>query len=353
MKRRKIKKAVKRLVNLPGGVNFFRYGFNKIRHFEGKLLKSVKVAHPSTIMLEVTNHCNLHCITCPREYRYGTEMDKGNMDLGLFKRLVDEAYPYVDSIGLTGMGETLLYPYLPEALNYIKGKNSGIITSISTNATLPGCVETIEGVKYNLDTLQISIDGIGEVYNNIRKNGDYDLFIENVRSINGVMDDADTDITLNMVIVKENYHQMSEMIDLAADMGIRNLTFTVFNLASVTGIDAGYYAFFRSAEFRKAYEEAKSTAQNYPDLDVSFWDVDQQNGFRGCPFPWTHFYVAWNGEVPPCCAKPFPRELSFGNVQNQPLIKVLNTKAFRNFRTLSLKNQAPGFCEKCHFTSFS
>ncbi len=102
-----------------------------------KRIKSTKVAHPSSIMLEVTNHCNLKCITCPREYQYGEDMDKGFMDIKQLKKVVDEVYPYVDSIGLTGLGETLMYKQLPEALKYIRSKNKGIITTISINAHLP------------------------------------------------------------------------------------------------------------------------------------------------------------------------------------------------------------------------
>ena len=31
-------------------------------------------------------------------------MAKGFMDINMLKKVVDEAYPYVDSIGLTGLG---------------------------------------------------------------------------------------------------------------------------------------------------------------------------------------------------------------------------------------------------------
>ncbi len=76
------------MTHLPGGVNFVRYFNNKISHYSRNLSGSLGVAHPSTIMLEVTNHCNLHCITCPREYAYGKAMDKGNVDLSLLKKMV-------------------------------------------------------------------------------------------------------------------------------------------------------------------------------------------------------------------------------------------------------------------------
>lgn len=349
MKRRKLKKGIYRLTHLPGGVNFVRYFNNKISHYSKMLSGSLEVAHPSTIMLEVTNHCNLHCITCPREYGYGKAMDKGNMDLPLLIKMVDEAYPYIDSIGLTGMGEPLLYPHLSEALVYIKSKNKGILTNISTNAMLPNAPEIIDSVKENLDTLQISIDGIGDVYNAIRKKADYETFLANVKQIQKIAQESDTDLTFNMVVVKENYHQMEDLIELAAEHGFANLTFTIFNLASVTDVDLEYYKFYGSQEFRDTYRRAQEKARQYPELDVFFWDIDSPGSFQNCPFPWTHFYVAWNGEIPPCCAKPFPKELSFGNVEERPLMEVLNNEEYKDFRQLWKENRTPGFCRKCHF----
>ncbi|WP_010424345.1 radical SAM protein [Anaerophaga thermohalophila] len=349
MKRRKIKKGIYRLAHLPGGINFVRYCRNKVAHYSNKVSGSLEVAHPSTIMLEVSNHCNLHCITCPREYAYGIEMDKGYMDISLLKRLVDEAYPYIDSIGLTGMGEPLLYPHLAEALEYIKSRNRGILTNISTNAVLSGAPEIIDTFKANLDTIQISIDGIGDVYNSIRKNADYDTFIDNVAQIQSLTKNSGTDLTFNMVVVKENYHQMPELIELAAEKGFANLTFTIFNLASVTNVDMEYYEFYDSLEFREAYRLAQEKAKQHPELDVFFWNIDRKGSFQNCPFPWTHFYVAWNGEVPPCCAKPFPKELSFGSVVDQPLINVLNTDGFKEFRKMWKTAETPAFCRRCHF----
>jgi len=349
MKRRKINKGIYRLMHPPGGMNFVRYFDNKAVHYSRKFSGSLEVAHPSTIMLEVTNHCNLRCMTCPREFEYGKEMDKGNMDFALFQKMVDEAYPYIDSIGLTGMGEPLLYPHLGEALAYIKKKNKGILTNISTNAVLDDAPEVLNSVKEHLNTIQISIDGIGDVYNTIRRNADYDKFFRNVKRIHSLLRDSDTDLTLNMVVVKENHHQMEHLIEMAAENGFVNLTFTIFNLASVTDIGPEYYEFYATHEFRDAYERAQKKAEQYSELDVSFWDIDRPGTFRNCPFPWNHFYVTWDGEVPPCCAKPFPKEWTFGNVTEQPLMKVLNSGEYRNFRKMWKAGQTPDFCRKCHF----
>ena len=181
LNKRRLKKIINRLKKLPRGINLFRYGFNKLHGFYLKSAKSTKVPYPSSIMLEVTNHCNLGCITCPREYGFGHAMDKGTIDLEKMKKVVDEVGPYIDSIGLTGLGETMLYKKLADILRYIKNKNTGIQTFISTNAHIPGAENYIERMAPYLDTVQISIDGIGKTYETVRLKSDYGFFFETTK----------------------------------------------------------------------------------------------------------------------------------------------------------------------------
>lgn len=276
-------------------------------------------------------------------------MDIGHMDIRLLKKIIDQAGPYLDSVGLTGLGEPLLYKELPEALAYIKQVNKGIITHISTNASLPVTEERITEIRDYIDTVQISIDGIGDVYNNVRINGNYDTFIHHVKRIREIVKPT-TDITLNMVVIKENYHQMSELIDLTNELKLNNISFTLFNLASVTQFDKDYYQLFHSDDFIHALKKAKATALKYKHIDVSFWDYQTEQGFKKCPFPFSHFYISWDGYLTPCCAKPFPKEKHFGNLTNDSLISCLNSKDFKDFRTLWYKNTSPSFCKNCHFT---
>jgi hypothetical protein len=130
MNKRRLKKACKRIAGLPRNKYLLKYILNKAKHLYYKIIRSTKVAYPSTIMLELTNHCNLACTTCPREYDYGKEMDKGMIAINQAKKVIDELWPYLDSIGLTGMGETFLYKDIEQIVDYIKSKNKGIIISV-------------------------------------------------------------------------------------------------------------------------------------------------------------------------------------------------------------------------------
>ncbi len=349
MNKRKIKKALKRIVHLPKGKYLFLYASNKINHFYLKSIKSTKVAYPSTIMLELTNHCNLACTTCPREYDYGQAMDKGSMNLDSAKKIIDETWPYLDSIGLTGMGETFLYKEINEVVNYIRKKNKGIIISVSTNAVLPNFIEKTSDLLGKIDTIQVSIDGLDNTYEKIRVKSNFKTLDNNLRILLEKANSTSTDIMLNMVVTKENYKHMPLLVKYAKEIGIKYMDFTLFNLASVTDIEQSYYEFYQSPEFLRTLEELEETIKNTPEVLVTERNFKTDNNFQKCPFPWTHFYICWNGYLAPCCAKPFPKELNFGNVFHSKVIDILNSKSYKEFRTLWLKNIPPDFCKKCHF----
>jgi radical SAM protein with 4Fe4S-binding SPASM domain len=349
MNRRKLKKAIKRIANLPTGKYLLFYITNKIRHFYFKFTKSTTIAYPSTIMLELTNHCNLHCTTCPREYGYGKEMDKGNMQVDQAKRVIDEVWPYLDSIGLTGMGETFLYQEISQIADYIKFKNKGIIISVSTNAVLPDFIEKVSMVVNKIDTIQVSIDGLTTVYESIRKNACFEDLDKNLRLLVASCKNTQTMVMLNMVVTKENFIQMSDLVRYCEEIGVEYIDFTLFNLASVTSIDQSYYDFYKSTEFLNVISDMKAVADSCKGVTITNKNFTTENGFQKCPFPWTHFYVCWNGFITPCCAKPFPKEMNFGNVFDDSMMNILNSESYKHFRTLWFKNQTPDFCQKCHF----
>jgi radical SAM protein with 4Fe4S-binding SPASM domain len=297
-------------------------------------------------MIELTNHCNLRCTTCPREYDYGKNMDKGIMKVDKAKKIIDEVWPYIDSIGLTGMEETFLYNDISKIVDYIKFKNKGIIISISTNAMLPNFIDKASELINKIDTIQISIDGLNEVYNSIRKEADFNILDKHLRILSGKCSGTNTTLMLNMVVTKENYFQMPALVEYAANTGIE---FTLFNLASVTNIEQSYYEFFKSKEFIDTIKVLDATLTKFPQVSVLNKNFKTENGFQKCPFPWTHFYICWNGFVTPCCAKPFPKELNFGNVFSDGVMGILNNSDFRKWRTLWFKNVTPDFCTKCHF----
>lgn len=349
MNRRHLIKAFQVAKRTRVNADLWKYGCNKFRALRLRKTHSTEVAFPSNMMIELSNHCNLHCITCAREYAYGKQMDKGYMPLEKARAIVDELYPYLDSIGLTGMGETFLYPELKEIASYIKEKKKSIVISLSTNANIPRFMERVEAAIPFLDTIQVSTDGIGAVYESVRINASFKALEENLRQLVPLARKYKVDVMLNTVITRETYRQMADLVKFADDMGIRYLNFTYFNLACVTNVDKSYYELYQTSEFREALVAVDKASRQHPRVEVTGLDFPGSPSFQKCPFPWSHFYVTWDGYMVPCCAKPFPKELNFGNVFEEGVMEILNNERYQSFRRLWQSNHTPAFCKKCHF----
>ena len=349
MNKHRIKKIITRLANLPNCYSILKYLWNKVCRYYFRATKSTRVAYPSSVMLELSAHCNLHCTTCPREYAYGKNMDKGYMTVENAKKIIDEIWLYLDFIGLTGLGETLLYNDTEEIVDYIQSKNKDIVISLSTNAVVPDFMQRVTPLVGKIGTIQISIDGLHEVYELIRRNAQFATLDTNLRSLRQLFPESNTVFMFNMVVTEENYEQMADVVSYAEEIGIQYVNFTLYNLASTTDVPSDYYDLYKTEKFLlalKQLEERKTLVKN---VKVTHWNYETKNEFQKCSFPWSNFSICWNGELPPCCAKPFPKELSFGNCLKDGVMPVLNGNEFRQFRKMWLENKTPDFCKKCHF----
>ena len=251
---------------------------------------------PTGLMLELGNRCNLHCIICPREYQYGKQMDQGFMPLEKAKAIIDEVYPYLTSIGLTGLGETLLYPHLLEVLQYIKAKKPSIQTTISTNAHFVGFVDKMLPLLPYLDSIQFSVDGIGETYETIRPNTDFSFIEANIRQI--VAAAKKSELMINTVITRENYRNLTAVLEFANAVGIRYVNFNRMNLASIPEQRDLYTDFFTSDEYAQVVKQLQACKLTYPGLTFSGYSVNgEKSQFRDCAFVWHHHYITWDGYI--------------------------------------------------------
>jgi len=269
----------------------------------------------------------------------------------LRKKIIDEVYPYLQSIGLTGMGETLFAKDLVKTARYIKEKKNTIVIFISTNANIHDFIERIEPVLPWIDTVQISIDGIDELYEKMRPGASFSLLESNIKQLVPLARKYNVDIMFNMVLTKLNHHHMVKVLEFAHEMGVEYVNYNYFNLASVTDVGVDYYGFFMTEEFKQSLDQLQKLHKRYKKIEISGLDNHMNTGATSCPLLLNHFQVNYDGEIPPCCAKPFSREYSYGNAGDLPLIDVINSEKAKTFRRAWFKGRPHKFCEKCQYTS--
>lgn len=125
-------------------------------------------AFPRRIELELVSDCNLKCTYCPRHF---VNELTGYMDFNLFKKLIDEAEEYPNTIFvLHRRGESLLHPQFNEMVNYIAGKFAEV--QMATNATKL-TEDKYDSIIRGLDFLSFSLD-TPERFNKTRVPANYE-----------------------------------------------------------------------------------------------------------------------------------------------------------------------------------
>ena len=79
-------------------------------------------------------------------------------------------------------------------------------------------------------------------------------------------------------------------------------------------------------------------------IDKSF--VAESKAF--CIMPWVHFHVTQHGTVTPCCQAPWQAEHSFGDINQQSVPEIWDSKAIRAFRKTMIRDEKDNRCERCY-----
>lgn len=329
--------------------DLFKYVYNRWKWICLDKNKNTIIPHPTNGMIELGNVCNLHCCICPREYEYGKQMNIGFMPLDKAKSILDQMIPYLDSIGLTGLGETMMYPHLLEVLLHIKSRKPSIVTTVSTNAHFPGYLDKVTPLLPYLDCIQFSVDGCGKVYEQMRPGTNFDEIANNIRKTISL--GKDTEYMINFVISADNYNDMSNIIKFAHSMNILFVNFNMMSIKAMPKQSFSYYDFTKTTDYLNAVKQALAESALHPEMEITGLSLpDSSNNdfsFRDCMSVWSYPYITWDGYYVPCCGKPFPKLLNFGNVFDEDLMSVINSKKAQSFRTMWQKNIPHKFCHNC------
>jgi radical SAM protein with 4Fe4S-binding SPASM domain len=110
---------------------------------------------PITGIIATTHRCNMSCQMCIRRVR---SFDGPDMDLNLFKKIIDEWVPYLRFLSLDGPGETTMYPDAFQMIRY--AKSNGIRIVFSTNATLLDGGMADEIIDSGVDLITFSMNAV-------------------------------------------------------------------------------------------------------------------------------------------------------------------------------------------------
>ncbi len=146
--------------------------------------------YPQHVDIELASLCNLRCPMCytiTEEFKQ--RVNAKLMDYDLFTRIVDQcAEGGVYSIRLSLRGESFLHKRIVDCIRYAKQKGIKEVSSLTNGLRLDEEMFT-EAMEAGLDWISISIDGMGETYEAIRKPAKFDRVVEKLKNFKKIKED--------------------------------------------------------------------------------------------------------------------------------------------------------------------
>jgi radical SAM protein with 4Fe4S-binding SPASM domain len=144
--------------------------------------------YPLLIDLELASVCNLKCPMCYTiTPEFKQQVTKGFMDADLFKKIIDEVAGKVFAVRLSFRGEALLHKNFVDFAHYAKASGIKEVSTLTNGAKLRGdFLESV--VSSGIDWITISIDGIGETYEKIRRPIKFPQIVNNLQQIQAFKD---------------------------------------------------------------------------------------------------------------------------------------------------------------------
>jgi putative metalloenzyme radical SAM/SPASM domain maturase len=177
---------------------------------------------PSKLFVELTTRCNLKCQMCVKQSQ-GNGIRQGDMSRETFLALVP-AFPYIESLVLNGIGETLLHPELEEFIRIAKKHMpQGSWVGFQSNGLLLDEQRALSLVEAGLDRICLSLDAVcPDMFRKIREGGevdDLDQAFTALRNAVHANPESRLQVGVELVVMRDNLHQLPEVLRWSASKG--------------------------------------------------------------------------------------------------------------------------------------
>ncbi len=320
--------TVPKVANLLKLLLTYCFGWEKVR------------AIPFLIKIDVTPYCQLKCPVCIHSNRPDMPLQhivpNMQMELGLFKNLVDEIAYKTMTLSLYHMGEPLLNKRIYEMIEYASSK--GLNTYFTTNLSFRLSEEEIAKlVRSGLSAIIVALDGFTQdTYEITRVNGHIELVKANLTRLMTFRKSVGSRkpfVEVQSCVFEHNKHQKYLIEEFCRGLKVDSLVF-------VRGSPHNW-------ALRMQPKNRPRPARRFP----------------LCPWPYFATVVLYDGDILPCCkfrlettyAKNQPR-LIMGSIRHESLNNIFNGEAYRRSRAMCRNPGLSGFpafdsnfCYQCKF----
>lgn len=282
------------------------------------LRRSQVTGLPLELVIEVTNQCNLNCIMCLRKKM---RRPVGFMEMGLFKKIIDEVATYSELVYLYGLGEPLFHSQIFEMISYAKSK--GLAVGLSSNATLLIPEKARKLIESGLDYLIIALDAATpKTYAKVRGGRNFPQVVKNVKDFLELKKKAPKPpfTVLQFVKLRENEKETGEFCKMWQGLGADALR----------------------------VKPVVDLLRKHPSTSLR---VSKKAG-RPCFYIWRQLnMVSWDGKfVTPCCMDA-NGDYPLGDVNRETISTIWNGRRMRTLRQAHLSGEWAKLplCQSCTY----
>lgn len=319
---------------------------------------------PASLQIEVTGACNLRCRMCLVRYRPALGRS-ASMSFETFRSLLD-GLPEVRDLTLQGLGEPLMAPDIYRMVAYASER--GITVGFNSNATLLTRAAGERLIEAGIDWLHLSLDGASaETYEFVRDQARWETVERNISGFTALLRErglSRPELSLVMVLMRRNLHEIDPLIERAAAWGIPELS--VQNLSHDFS-DAPADAYEAIADYvneqsvlelpreqvEAVFERARALAERLgvrlrlPAIEEHEPRATIAGTPVGCTWPWRAAYITFDGAVQPCCMVMGSDRALLGSLRDAPFAEIWSGAAYRRFREGLMSGEPHPVCRGC------
>lgn len=310
-----------------------------------KTFESLRDKYPHIFNIETTNYCNMTCVMCPRTIYMKRKNIWINDDM--FDECIKKIKPYKSErlekfyewlkentdfkkeeksengfyfsiisnhLVLHGYGEPFLDKFLIKRIEACKKLE--IPTYFSCTPATMTIEKAVKAMESGLGVLKFSIDALNdEDFKEIRgKKANYTESIEKI---------------LKLIEIKKERNLKTLLVPCMISFGQndedKKKEENFLNFWS----DKDVYAYVKSLDNKWLDKEKNKNVKNFSHYEKQY-----------CEYPWTSLTIMADGNVVPC-TQISNNEIVLGNVKENTLEEIWNSKKYKNFRQMHIDGKFP------------
>jgi radical SAM protein with 4Fe4S-binding SPASM domain len=326
-------------------------------------------ALPNVLSVEISSHCNLHCVMCALTTRATpSSQAPGHIASEVWQRVLAVA-PEVGHLNVNGWGENFAHPRFLTLIEEVDA--AGVAHNFSTNGSLvtPEAAARLARLAH-LRVINVSLDATdAQAYRDVR-GGDVRAALRGLAAILEAM--GPDRVTASFVVNEASVDALPSASAVMASLGARHLVLQAEVDPGTRQESLPKRAAKRVAAFTRDAQKRGLDVLVVPFLQhrlekrpPRIWKLGagpatarpsrEPGRTRQCLSPWEHTFVDKDGRVFPCCNCPpwtVDGDTVMGDLRRQSFAEVWNGERFRSFRRQLVDGPPPPVCQRCEVTSW-